>query len=332
MTDSPFGAYAGYVWLGHVSSVDGSWTVPRIVDPSHSGLATTWISAQAPGTPSAFIQIGASELHGYSRAHVVENRYWAFWSDTTRNFHPQFLFRVRPGDAISASLILARKRWMLAIVDHTSSSNAQFSTSEDANASFDEAQWTQEDATTSTGERFPYPSLTGLRFSGLAVNSRSPTYASLYSTWMSVNGVSLAPTPLAGDAFSLRRATVSPAGQYYLRIAAPRNAALEASGSEFERWTTKTPYTKIVSASSSLIAWLRLEIHALTNARLPKATSNLVRLLIGKLNIMIERARPPAAMSPTAFAIWRLSLIRSSDAAHYVAHLLLRELGLPELP
>ncbi len=58
ITDSPFGAYAGYVWLGRVSSVQGSWTVPRIVDPSRSGLATTWIGAQTPGTRGAFIQIG----------------------------------------------------------------------------------------------------------------------------------------------------------------------------------------------------------------------------------------------------------------------------------
>jgi Peptidase A4 family len=332
ITDSPFGAYAGYVWPGRVSSVEGSWTVPRIVAPSRFGLATTWIGAQAPGTRGAFIQIGDGELHEYARAHVVENRYWAFWSDTTRNFHPQFLFRVRPGDSLSASLTLAHGRWALAIVDHTSGSDVRFLTSEDTNTSFDEAQWTQEDATTSTGERFPYPSLTGLRFSGLAVNSKPPTYASLYSTWMSVNGISLAPTPLAGDAFALRQATVSPTGEYYLHIGAPRSIALEASGSEFERWTAKTPHTEIASASSSLIAWLRLEIRALASARLPKAVSTLVRLLIGKLNVMIKQARPPAVMSPTSFTIWRSSLIRSSEAAHYVAHLLLRELGLPELP
>jgi hypothetical protein len=330
--DSPFGAYAGYVWLGRVSSMDGSWTVPQIVDPSRSGLATTWIGAQAPGTRGAFIQIGASELHGYSRAHVVENRYWVFWSDTTRNFHPQFLFRVRPGDALSASLTLARKRWVLAIVDHTSGSNAQFSTSEDANASFDEAQWTQEDATTSMGERFPYPSLTGLRFSGLAVNSKPPTYASLYSTWMSVNGVSLAPTPLADNAFALRQATINPAGEQYLHIGALKSTAAQTFWSELELWTAKTPYVRIASASSRLIASLRSDVRALAAARLPKSINSMIRLLIRKLDVIIERARPPAVMSLVALTLWRSTLISDAKALQYVAHLLLRALGLPELP
>jgi hypothetical protein len=332
ITDSPFGAYAGYVWLGPVTAIGGSWTVPRIVDPSRFGLATTWIGAQAPGSRGAFIQIGASELHDYSRAHVVENRYWVFWSDTMRNFHPQFLFRVRPDDALSASLTLAHKRWALAIVDHTSGSNARFSTSEDANASFDEAQWTQEDATTSTGERFPYPSLTWLRFNGLAINSATPSYASLYSTWMSVNGVSLAPTPLADDAFALRRATINSAGEQYLHIGALRSTAAQTFWSELERWTAKTPYVRIASASSRFIASLRSDVRALAAARLPKSVNSMVRLLTRKLDVIIERARPPAVMSPVALTFWRASLISDAKALQYVAHILLRALGLPELP
>ncbi len=332
ITDSPFGAYAGYVWLGRVSSVEGSWTVPRIIDPSRSGLATTWIGAQAPGARGAFIQIGDGELHGYSRTHVAENRYWAFWSDSTRDFHPQFLFRVRPDDALSASLTLAHGRWALAIVDHTSDSNARFSTSEDTNASFDKAQWTQEDATTSTGERFPYPSLTGLRSSRLAVNSKPPNYASLYSTWMSVNGVSLAPTPLAGDAFALRRATINSAGEQYLHIGALRSTAAQTFWSELERWTAKTPYVEIASASSRLIASLRSDVRALGAARLPKSVNSMIRLLIRKLDVIIERARPPAVMSPAALTLWRSSLISDAEALQYVAHLLLRALRLPELP
>jgi hypothetical protein len=332
MTDSPFGADAGYVWPGRVSSLEGSWTVPWIVEPSRSGLATTWIGTQARDTRGAFIQIGSCELRGYSPAHVVENLYWAFWSDRTRDFHPQLLFRVRPGDALSASLSLAHGRWALAIVDHTSGSDVQFSTSEGANARFAEAQWMQEDASSSTGEPFPYPSLTVVRFTGLTVNSARPEYASLYSTWMSVNGASLAPTPLIGDAFALRRATVSAAGEDYLHVAGPSSTALETFGSELERWSTKTPYTEIASASSRLIASLRRETLALTHARLPKRVNRLDRLLIAKLAAMVERAHPPAVMSPTTLAVWKSSLVRSGGAAHYAAHLLLRALGLPDLP
>lgn len=332
IADAPFGAYAGYVWRGSVASVEGSWTVPRIVDPSRFGLATTWIGSQAVGTHSAFIQIGNSELHGYSRARVAENRYWTFWSDTTRNFHPQFLFTVRPGDALSASLIHAHKRWRLAIIDHTSGSKAQFSTGEDANASFDEAQWTQEDARTSTGEPYPYPSSTVVSFRRLAVNSVAPAYGSLYSTWMSVNGVSLAPTPLARDAFALRQATVSSAGEDYLHIRALRSPAAEAFWSELEQWTANTPYTEIASASSRLTASLRSEIRALGAAGLQKPAGRMTRLLIRKLDVIIKQARPPAVMSPVALRCWRSSLNHDAQASLYVAHLLLRTLGLPELP
>jgi hypothetical protein len=149
---------------------------------------------------------------------------------------------------------------------------------------------------------------------------------------MSVNGVFLAPTPLEGDAFALRRATVSTAGEAYLHIGDPKSTALETFGSELERWTAKTSHAEIASASSGLIAWLSGEIRTLANARVPKAGGSLVRLLIDKLDAMIERVRTPALMSPTALTLWKSALIHASDEAHYVAHLLLRALGLPELP
>jgi hypothetical protein len=295
-------------------------------------MATTWIGSQAPGARGAFIQIGDAELRGYSRAHVAETLYWAFWSDRTRNFHPQFLFSVRPGDTISASLALGHRRWTLTIVDQTSGSNAQFSTSEDADAPFDEVEWTQEDARTLTGEPFPYPLLTMVHFSRLMVNSGAPSYPSLYSAWMSVNGVDWAPTPLNDDAFALRQVTVSSAGEQYLHIRALRSTIAQTFGAKLEQWTPKTPRVEITSASEQLIASLHTEIHALADARLPESTRSSIRLLIQKLDIIIEQARPPTDMSPAAFMHWRSSLIRDAGASLYAAHMLLRALRLPELP
>jgi hypothetical protein len=57
---SSFGKFAGYVWRGHVESVRASWSVPGIRVGS-TGRAGTWIGAQAPGSPGAFIQIGTNE-------------------------------------------------------------------------------------------------------------------------------------------------------------------------------------------------------------------------------------------------------------------------------
>jgi hypothetical protein len=73
-----FGPFAGYVWRGHVASVQGSWTVPRILRGSPLGHAGTWIGAQAPGARRPFIQIGTNDDH-FS---ATDSSYYAFWSDT----------------------------------------------------------------------------------------------------------------------------------------------------------------------------------------------------------------------------------------------------------
>lgn len=330
-SDSPFGAYAGYVWRGRVMSVGGSWTVPRIVSPSRSGLATTWLGAQASGDSGAFIQIGVAELHEATRVQTNDDRYWAFWSDSTRQFRLQFLFRVKPDDALSASLILAHERWELSIMDHTSGFKAQFYTTEDARPLFDEAQWTQEDARAASGERYPYPSLSRVDFRRLAVNSAAPAYTSLYSTWMSIDDTALAPTPLAGAAFSLKRETVHAAGTLYLRIDALRSMAARAFGSELERWTSDTPRGVIATSSSRFIASLRDYVRALAAAPLPRAASNAVRLFVRRLDLISNRAHPPTVITPLVLQRWRASLDREAEAALYVSHILRRLLGLPEL-
>ena len=111
-----FGPFAGYVWRGQVTSVQGSWSVPRVsAGSSLRSAASTWIGAEAPGEPAPFIQIGTNEQR-VSPAEVLERGpgYYAFWSDTKGAFHPRPFFRVSPGDDIRASLALARKRWTLA--------------------------------------------------------------------------------------------------------------------------------------------------------------------------------------------------------------------------
>jgi hypothetical protein len=78
--------------------------VPRILRGSPLGHAGTWIGAQAPGARGPFIQIGTNDDH-FS---ATDSSHYAFWSDTARNFTAQFLFSVKPGDDLSASLTLVR--------------------------------------------------------------------------------------------------------------------------------------------------------------------------------------------------------------------------------
>jgi hypothetical protein len=108
------GTFAGYVSSRtRLRTVEGSWTVPRIAKTAHDGLASTWIGAQGPGASAKapFIQIGTTdERHTDSRLGPRDS-YEAFWSDIQRQFKPQGLFAVDPGDRVSASLVLCRGRW-----------------------------------------------------------------------------------------------------------------------------------------------------------------------------------------------------------------------------
>jgi hypothetical protein len=181
-----FGPFAGYLWRGRVTSVQGSWRVPRVLARSSlRSAASTWIGAEAPGEPGPFIQIGTNEQR-VSPPEVLERGpgYYAFWSDTKSTFHPRLLFPVSPGDDIRASLALARKRWTLAIVDATSGASAHFSTSDETReGAFNEAVWMQEDVTDgTTGKPSPYPRLDESGLRRLAVNGKAPSYADLYSS------------------------------------------------------------------------------------------------------------------------------------------------------
>jgi hypothetical protein len=204
-------AFAGYVWGGRVSSVQGSWTVPRILRGSPPGVAATWIGAQGPGGGSApFIQLGSDEqllASSITGSHLAGPRapaYFAFWSDTARHFHPLFLFPVSPGDELSASMTLGPRGWALSIKDETSGASASLTTTYALGARYNEVEWTQEDVTDGrTSKPFPYPRLSTVVFTHLTVNSHAPGAGAVYSQPMSEPGVSLTPSTLSDDAFAL---------------------------------------------------------------------------------------------------------------------------------
>lgn len=328
-----FGPFAGYIWRGHVTSVRGSWKVPRVLAGSSlSSTAGTWIGAEAPGKPGPFIQIGINEQRmSPSPARRGEPDYYAFWSDTKQEFHPRFLFHVRQGDDLRASLALAHRRWMLAIVDQTSGVSAHFSTGDEAHGSFNEGEWTQEDVEAAPGKLFPYPRLSEVGFRRLAINGSVPRYAELYSTWMSVNNGYWAPTPLRGDSFTLRRATVSSTGAQYLHISTPEDVASEAFVARAARWTAKTPYSQIESASSSFIVVLHSNIRAFARAQWPTHVRSLTHSLIDDIQVLIEGSRPPVILSPAELAAWRSRWAHDAQAVSNVAHETKRDLGLPEI-
>ena len=328
-TDAPFGKFAGYAWQGHVASVQASWTVPTVAGGSQPGAAATWIGAQAHGDPASFIQIGTNE---YRRKRPAdENRYFTFWSDTTHHFRGQFLFTVTPGDSLSASLTLARKRWGLSIVDHSTGAKARFSTAQEADGAFDEAEWTQEDVSDAARGAEPYPQLTGVGFRRIAVNDSAPTYASVYSTWMSVNGGNWAPSPLHDDSFTLRQMRLTASGARYLSIVSPANVANQGLAELLERWTTKTPFSQIASDSTRFETALRRSDTALASVRWPQDVAGMVRALIRDTKGALPELRPPAVVSPATIAALRAQLTRPAPPRDHLGHMIRRALGAPEL-
>jgi hypothetical protein len=203
----PFGPFAGYLWTGTVSSVEASWRVPRILSDSAPGGAATWIGAQRTDGPGPFIQIGTNE----NRATVAletSNYYYAFWSDPRVHFAPQSLGRVDPGDYVSASMVLTSGVWKLRLVDHTRHLTYAFSTAQEASGHFGVAEWLEEDPTsTDTNKVIPYPQLATVRFQQLAVNESPPRVDDLYSQWLSLPGMNLAPSPVMGDEFDVSAAS-----------------------------------------------------------------------------------------------------------------------------
>jgi Peptidase A4 family len=325
-----FGSFAGYVWRGHVTSLQASWSVPGIVGPS-AGAAGTWIGAEALG--GQFIQVGTNEESFRPFALGARDiSYQAFWSDTTHRFRSQQLFRVAVGDNISASLTLAHKRWTLTIADRTSGASARFSTSEEADASFNQAGWDEEDPRDrATGKPIPYPRLTAVRFSHLAVNSAVPDYADMYSQWMSVDGGNLAPAPVRQDSFTLHPATASLVGARYLEIATPEDQATGAFTTEMSRWTAATPPSQIESACSTFSAAVRSDIQALVRARWPTRAQLFVRSLIRTTRVLLDhmQSRPPAFTA--GLRAWVAAWGRDGSAVGRAGHLVRRALKLPEL-
>jgi hypothetical protein len=204
--------FAGYVWTGQVTSVQAGWTVPTILPHSPTGLAATWIGAEAPGGSKApFIQIGTNEAllsPAQSQQPGSLRVYYAFWSDVVHHFHPVILFQVAPGDSLSASMSLVHGVWTLAISDHTSGSSARLTTRDETDAAFNEALWTQEDVTNGkTNKPFSYPHLTTVAFSGLSVNGQRASAVNLTTQVLSEQGTTVTPSPITKDGFTLAQRT-----------------------------------------------------------------------------------------------------------------------------
>jgi hypothetical protein len=326
-SDAPFGPFAGYTWIGGVGSVAASFAVPRIAAGSSSGQAGTWIGAQGSGPPSRFIQVGAIESR-VTKPRALD-RYYAFWSDTARRYRPKILFLVSAGDELSASLTLAHKHWTLAIADTTSRRRAHFSTPENAAGVFDQAEWTQENPG-SEKHHLPYPQMMAATLRNVTVNGAAPPPATLYSSWMSLNHTTLAPTQLRAGSFTLAQAPKpGAAARQYLRLTAVPGTTGEQFQEERAKWTVDTPYAKIANSSSSYIRATRAGSRALLDARWSPDVRPLVASVAHATDGALEQARPPSDLTAASLAAWNARLTNAAKHVLAAGAKLRLALGLP---
>ncbi len=198
------GAFASYQWSGNaVSSVHATWRVPEILQRSPCGLAATWIGASGEG--KAFIQLGTQEgcLRPASGSLPLEAEYVAFWSDTSKQYHPHSLFRVGAGDLIEATLDISHRRWRLTLEDGTTGNKASFTTADETHRLPYIAEWVQEDPQLSDSYA-AYPSLSQVKLSDVLVNGKPPGEEHLTPGTLSAGNESYSPTPLREDSFEVR--------------------------------------------------------------------------------------------------------------------------------
>jgi hypothetical protein len=290
--------------------------------------ASTWIGAQAPGAPrrSPFIQVGTVEDRGSSSP-----AYRAFWTDTTRGFHPQILFRVHPGDAVSTALTLLSGRWRVYIVDTTSGRRTSFSTGEEGTGEFYLAEWLQENPSETSGKTTRYPDLSPVRLTAMAINGAAPRYRDVFAQWMSLPGRDLAPTPLRDGAFAITRGVLTPAAERYLEIARPQNASAREVDLAEARWTEHTPAAQIQRVSATASASERRYADRLARAHWPAAAQGAIASLVREVRVEAGVFTVAARHAPASLAEWRRRFAGLTPTLQQLAHGARRALHLPEL-
>jgi hypothetical protein len=327
------GAFSGYVLrTRRVSSVRGSWVVPRLVAGDRPGAAAIWIAAEGSGaTPTApFIQVGVNLV----RTPAGDDEYSAFWTDTARGFMPRFLTTVLPGDRLVAGLTLRDSRWHVALKDLTDHVDAAVVTAQDGTPTFNEAQWLQEDparhATSVHRIRVPYAATSVVRFRALRADGRAPEPGLMVSEWMSLAHTDLGPTPLAGDSFEIVNRRLSPAAARYVEAALPDDRAEIAFFAALRPWLRGAPARTISPAASRLSAGVSDLDRAVSGTGWPGSTAATRAALSAVGRTLVQQTRRAPSRPPSARAGWYRSWRRTAQMVGLAARRLRGALGAPD--
>jgi hypothetical protein len=278
-----FGPFAGYVWNGEVRQISADIRVPRLIGAAHGGAAATWIGVRgaiSDRTQSApFFQIGVNE--DWTHAGQVGGRDYAFWSSTGRDFAPQVLFSVRPGDVLAVSIAAAGRRLRMTVTDRRSGWHRTVGARLGREEDFDTASWHQEDVTdVATGEPFPYPQMGAARFSAMRVDGVAPRPRGLDLSWMSTSDAFYGPSPVRGGGFTIAEIHPSRAALEYERLAVPYDLAGYVFDSQSAAWSGSTSPGTIAAACRRYVRVLDTDLHALAAYPWPQnVRSGIARLI-----------------------------------------------------
>jgi hypothetical protein len=323
-----FGTLGGYVWQGHTRSVAASWVVATIPKGSRSGVAATWVGAQQGfGHSERFIQVGTNQVRDLGPGHSDFS--FAFWTDTARHFHPVFLFVVPPGTRVSASLRLAGDHWMVSIRDAAAGHEVSFTTTQDTFGAFNLAEWLQEDPTGESGPE-PYPALYHVEFDKVSLNGAIPQYARLHSQWMSVNSLSLGPSPFVGDSFKMLPRTLGAPARRFVAIAGAVDPQFNAFGSALS-WKVMPNLGQLDAARASFAAALTRNIDSFEREQWPSNAVSLIHTLAARTGLLQAGVEQMPGTTQGQVDAWRRRLVALEQPINPLAQQIRRLLGAPQI-
>jgi hypothetical protein len=280
--ETSLAGFAGYDLIAPLGEIAADFTVPSILKAPPRGTyatASTWIGAQ--NAMGEFVQIGVTESASSDLPGEPDLAYNGFWSSTALDFHPDSFAKVQPGDRIAVSMVLRSKGWVIRFDDESSGTSRTIQTDYGGGASFNAAEWIQEDPISSTDllRNLPYPQTSVVSFSQVEADGRVPYLGYDDERAMDVpGGPWLVPTSFRSDGFIVEPATGA-AKQYLADVAGYNLAEQEFSIAVFGP-RPGTDDGEIMRATTNLVASLDEFENQLSIQSWPPATEGDVQALL----------------------------------------------------
>lgn len=293
----PETGFGGYHERVEVREISARWRVPTIAPTSSPGFAATWVGAQSDRGGFPFIQLGVNEeALSAGAGHGVALSYQGFWSDTTVGFHPVRILALDPGDLVSASMAQDTAGWRLVLDDRTTGKSAARQVNYGPGASYQEAEWVQEDPTDGrvVAQDLPYPTMGDVRFSDLTVDGAQPELDLADGQTLTTSGATtiLVPSAVTHDGFTLRPPTG--AATDYLEAAASLDAAISRFSAELADWRS-TGRPQRSAEERALAQAYETNAAKLLSQTWPSTAGPLMDHLAGQMQVIVRDLRRWAA-------------------------------------